>query len=159
MTIQELKQLLVANNPDSIFLCETKLNATDFQRVQTRSRMQNWLAVNSKVWSGGLALMWKDEMDVTIQSYSQHHIKSIVKMGRTSNIRVTGYYGHASPNERSSSWDMLRRVGAAVNKEWFVGGDFNTILNDSKKEGGVRLWTLSRIVGGSRGLIIGKGIG
>ncbi|KAG8491126.1 hypothetical protein CXB51_014280 [Gossypium anomalum] len=118
------------------------MNATNFQRVQTRCRIQNGLAVNLEIWNLGLALMWKDEMDVTIQSYSKHHINSIINMRRTSNIRVTGYYGHANPNEKSSTWDMLQRVGAAVNEEWVVGGDFNAMLNNAEKEGGVGSWVV-----------------
>ncbi|MBA0730417.1 hypothetical protein Golax_022520, partial [Gossypium laxum] len=57
----KLKQLIVANNPDIIFLCETKMNAIEFQRVQTRCRIQKGLTVNSEYHSGGLAMMWKDE--------------------------------------------------------------------------------------------------
>ncbi|TYI86331.1 hypothetical protein E1A91_D04G058000v1, partial [Gossypium mustelinum] len=135
-TIRELKQLLVANRPDIIFLCETKMNAIEFQKVQTRCRMQNGLVVNSEGRSGGLALMWKDELDVTIQSYSRYHIDSIVNLGCTNIIRVTGYYGHANPSERNNSWNMLRRVGEVVKEEWVVGGDFNAMLNDAEKEGG-----------------------
>ncbi|PPD67275.1 hypothetical protein GOBAR_DD35844 [Gossypium barbadense] len=56
----------------------------------------------------------KDELDVTIQSYSKHHIDFTVKLGSTSIIRVTGYYGHANPSERNNSWNMLRRVGEAI---------------------------------------------
>ncbi|KAA3488687.1 reverse transcriptase [Gossypium australe] len=79
-TIREFRQLLVANRPNIIFLCETKMSR-----------------------SGGLALMWKEELDVAIQSYSKHHIDSIVKFRDSSTIRVTGFYGHANPNERINS--------------------------------------------------------
>ncbi|KAK5777462.1 hypothetical protein PVK06_045429 [Gossypium arboreum] len=62
-----------------------------------------------------------------------------LKMGRNSNIRVTGYYGHANPSERNSSWDILKSVGAAVNEEWVVGSDFNAVLNDAEKDSGRRI--------------------
>ncbi|MFQ6659288.1 hypothetical protein Gotur_028236 [Gossypium turneri] len=110
--IRELKQLLVANNPDLIFLSETKI--------------------------GGLALMWRDGMNVSIQNYFKHHIDSMVKLENNKTIRVTGFYGHAIPKHRSSSWDILRRVGESVREEWVVGGDFNAILNNAEKEGGRR---------------------
>ncbi|TYG80510.1 hypothetical protein ES288_D02G221900v1 [Gossypium darwinii] len=134
--IRELKQLLVANNPDLIFLSETKMSANEFQRVQNKCRWQNGLTVNSEGRSGGLALMWRDGMNVSIQNYSKHHIDSMVKLDNNKTIRVTGFYGHANPNHRSSSWDILRRVGESVREEWVVGGDFNAILNDAEKEGG-----------------------
>ncbi|TYH19505.1 hypothetical protein ES288_A05G357100v1 [Gossypium darwinii] len=136
--LRELKQLFAANNPDLTFLSETKMSANDFRRVQNKCRMQNGLAVNSEGWSGGLALMWRDGMNVSIQNYSKHHIDSMVKLENNKIIRVTGFYGHANPNLRSSSWDILRRVGESVREEWIVGGDFNAILNDAEKEGGRR---------------------
>ncbi|TYI30108.1 hypothetical protein ES332_A05G362000v1 [Gossypium tomentosum] len=136
--LRELKQLLAANNPDLIFLSETKMSANDFCRVQNKFRMQNGLAVNSEGQSGGLALMWRDGMNFSIQNYSKHHIDSLVKLENNKNIRVTGFYGHANPNLRSSSWDIFRRVGESVREEWIVGGDFNAILNDAEKEDGRR---------------------
>ncbi|KAK8356477.1 hypothetical protein V6Z12_A05G356000 [Gossypium hirsutum] len=120
--LRELKQLLAANNPDLIFLSETN----------------NGLAVNSEGQSGGLALMWRDGMNFSIQNYSKHHIDSLVKLENNKNIKVTGFYGHANPNLRSSSWDILQRVGESVREEWIVGGDFNAILNDAEKEDGRR---------------------
>ncbi|KAK8305753.1 hypothetical protein V6Z11_D03G082300 [Gossypium hirsutum] len=67
-------------------------------------------------------------VDVSIQSYSKHHIDSIIRFENHNNIRVTGFYEHANPNLRSSSWEMLRRVG----------GDFNTTLNEVEKDSGHR---------------------
>ncbi|KAK8299934.1 hypothetical protein V6Z12_D05G353700, partial [Gossypium hirsutum] len=136
--IRELKQLLVAKNPDIIFLSETKMAVNEFRRVQNNCRIQNALAVNSEGRSGGLAMMWKDGMNAAIQNYSKHHIDSLIKLEGDKTLRVTGFYGHANPRCRSSSWEMLRRVGDLAQEEWVVGGDFNAILNDSEKEGGRR---------------------
>ncbi|MBA0575725.1 hypothetical protein Golob_024103 [Gossypium lobatum] len=113
-TVRELKQLLVANNPDIIFHSETKMNANYFHRIQNKCRMQNGLAVSSKGRSGGLAWIF------------------------------TGFYGNANPNLRSTSWDILRRVGGVVREDWVVGGDFNAILNDAEKDGGRRCEILSK---------------
>ncbi|KAL1059888.1 hypothetical protein V6Z11_1Z145000 [Gossypium hirsutum] len=136
--LRELQQLLDANRPGLIFLSETKMSANNFRRVQYRCRLPNGLTVNSEGRSGGLALMWRDGMNVSIQNYSKHHIDSMVTLKNNKNIRVTGFYGHANPNLRSSSWDILQRVGESLREEWIVGGDFNAFLNDGEKEGGRR---------------------
>ncbi|PPD86283.1 hypothetical protein GOBAR_DD16789 [Gossypium barbadense] len=115
--IRELKQLLAVNNPNIIFLSETKMSATDFRRVQNNCRLQNGLTINSEGRSGGFALMWRDGMNVSIQNYSKHHIDSMVRLENNKIIRVTGFYGHANPNHRRSSWDILRRVGESVKEE------------------------------------------
>ncbi|TYG89454.1 hypothetical protein ES288_A12G101300v1 [Gossypium darwinii] len=131
--LRELKILLVANNSDIIFLSETKMTANDFCRVQNKCRMQNELAINLEGRSGGLVLMWRDRMNVSIQRYTKHHIDSMVKLESNKNMHVTGFYGHANQNLRSNSWDRLRKVGDSVREDWVVGGDFNAILNDTKK--------------------------
>ncbi|MBA0729933.1 hypothetical protein Golax_022889, partial [Gossypium laxum] len=61
---------------------------------------------------------------------------SLVRHENNKNVRFTGFYGNANPNLRSTSWDILRRVGGLVREDWVVGGDFNAILNDAEKYGG-----------------------
>ncbi|XP_040949845.1 uncharacterized protein [Gossypium hirsutum] len=135
-TVREHKQLLATFKPDIVFLSETKMSANEFSRVQNRCRMQSGLAVNSERCSGGLALMEEEGIDVTIQSFSKHHIDSLARLKNRNNIRVTGFYGHAIPNLRSNSWEMLEKVGGLVKEDWVVGGDFNAILNEAEKDGG-----------------------
>ncbi|PPR88594.1 hypothetical protein GOBAR_AA32107 [Gossypium barbadense] len=114
------------------------MNGNDFRRVQNKCRLQNGLTVNSEGRSGGLALMWKEGVNVSIQSFSKHHIDSIVNLENNKIMRVTGFYGHANLSLRHNSWDILRRVGDSVREDWVVGGDFNSILNYAEKEGGCR---------------------
>ncbi|KAK8335251.1 hypothetical protein V6Z12_A09G041400, partial [Gossypium hirsutum] len=66
VTVHELKQLLVANNPDIVFLCETKFKFNNFSHIHTLCRMEGCLAVDSKGKSGGLALMWRASVNVSI---------------------------------------------------------------------------------------------
>ncbi|KAK8302591.1 hypothetical protein V6Z12_D04G097400 [Gossypium hirsutum] len=136
--VRELKQLLVANVPDILFLCETKVHSNEFSRIQSRCRMGGCLTVSSEGKSGGLAMMWREDVDVTIQTYSKFHIDSLIKLDNGEVIRFTGSYGHPNPNLRHHAWDMLKKVKDKVNEGWIVGGDFNVILNNSEKERGCR---------------------
>ncbi|TYG71121.1 hypothetical protein ES288_D05G368800v1 [Gossypium darwinii] len=135
-TVRELKQLLVANVPDIVFLSETKIHANDLSYIRTLCRMEGCVGVSSDRKSGGLALMWREGMDVAVQNYSRHHIDSVVCMENGEKVRFTGFYGHTEPRLRNEAWEMLRRVKGTVTEGWIVEGDFNAILNDSEKEGG-----------------------
>ncbi|TYH15526.1 hypothetical protein ES288_A05G048900v1 [Gossypium darwinii] len=137
-TVRELKQLLVANVPDIIFLCETKINSNGFHRIRSLCRMEGCLAMDSDGKSGGLALLWRDGINVSIQNYSKFHIDSLVRLEDDVVLRFTGFYGQSDPSSRLQAWNMLRRVHCSVNEGWIIGGDFNAILNDSEKEGGQR---------------------
>ncbi|TYH19506.1 hypothetical protein ES288_A05G357200v1 [Gossypium darwinii] len=141
-TVRDLKQLLIANDPDIIFLCETKSNANKFDFVRRKCRIEGCLAVNAEGRSGGLVMMWKDSKQVEIQTHSINHIDSLIHVENDSPIRFTGFYGNADPNKRQSSWNMLRRVGQTVNEKWIIGGDFNALLDEAEKEGGRRKATI-----------------
>ncbi|TYH01219.1 hypothetical protein ES288_A09G040200v1 [Gossypium darwinii] len=137
-TVRDLKQLLVAIDPDIIFLCETKVSANRFDFVRRRCRMEGCLAVNAEGKSGGLVMMWKESKKVEIQTYSSNHIDALVHMKNESPIRFTGFYGNADLNRRQNSWNMLKRVGQTVTGKWIIGGDFNAILVEAEKDGGRR---------------------
>ncbi|KAB1998912.1 hypothetical protein ES319_D12G123400v1, partial [Gossypium barbadense] len=100
--------------------------------------MEGCLAVSSDGKSGGLALMWREGVRVMVQNYSKYHIDASVSMEDGETLRFTGFYGQADPRSRQNAWDMLRRVKSRNNEKWIVGGDFNDILNNAKKEGGRR---------------------
>ncbi|KAH1072554.1 hypothetical protein J1N35_024882 [Gossypium stocksii] len=99
-TIRELKQLLVANDPDIVFLCETKIYSNCFPRIKNVCRMSNCLADDSNERSGGLAMLWREWLEVVIQSYSSNHIDSLVKLDNRIDIRFTSFYGHTDLNFR-----------------------------------------------------------
>ncbi|XP_012435427.1 uncharacterized protein LOC105762053 [Gossypium raimondii] len=137
-TVRELKQLLVANAHDIVFLCETKIHSNEFSHIRAMCRMEGCLAISSERKSGGMVLMWREGVRVTIQNYSRCHIDSVVWIEDGEKFRFTGFYGQSEPSLRHQAWDMLRRVKSTVNEGWIVRGDFNAILNDSEKKGGRR---------------------
>ncbi|TYI77702.1 hypothetical protein E1A91_D06G159600v1 [Gossypium mustelinum] len=60
VTVHELKQLLVANGPDVVFLCETKIHSNSFSRIRSICRMEGCLVSSSEGKSDGLALLWRE---------------------------------------------------------------------------------------------------
>ncbi|MFQ6634657.1 hypothetical protein Gotur_011088 [Gossypium turneri] len=102
------------------------------------TNMAGYLEVDSEGRKGGLAIMWKDGIEVTIQNNCSHHIDSLVKLDDSTSLRFTGFYRFAKLNLHGHSWDLLKSIGESVSEYWIVGGDFNAILNDSKKSEGRR---------------------
>lgn len=52
----------------------------------------------------------------------------------------TGFYGNPKHNLRYLSWDLLNRIASShsnSNAGWLVGRDFNEILYDKEKKGGI----------------------
>lgn len=83
-------------------------------------------------------IFWKDPIDISIQSYSDGHIDSLIQH-LDKKWRFTGFYGHPESYNRNQSWELLRRlkeIHELKELPWLVGGDFNEICFDTEKKGG-----------------------
>lgn len=88
--------------------------------------------------SGGLAMLWQNDLNLSITNYSQFHISScITKEGGHSKWFLTGVYGHLETACREETWRLLKTLHAAEdNDAWLVIGDFNEIICREEKRGG-----------------------
>ena len=69
------------------------------------------MVIPCKGRSGGLALLWKKELKVDVQSYSDSHIDAIVSPGEGGlQWRLMGFYGNPETSKREESWRLLKRL-------------------------------------------------
>ena len=61
-----------------VFLLETKLKKKRMERVRDRMGFANGLLVPSRGYSGGLALLWKREVNLNVKSFSNFPIDATV---------------------------------------------------------------------------------
>uniref|UniRef100_A0A2N9HFR8 Reverse transcriptase domain-containing protein n=1 Tax=Fagus sylvatica TaxID=28930 RepID=A0A2N9HFR8_FAGSY len=85
--------------------------------------------------SGGLALLWNDPAQVTIQNFSQNHIDSHVQLVDGARWRFTGFYGHPEGHRKWESWVLMDKLHSLDNAPWLCMGDFNEILSLSERSG------------------------
>jgi hypothetical protein len=91
----------------------------------------NGEAVLSVGLSGGLALFWRRDVTVGLQSKSRSHIDVILS---TDNLgvmqwRLTGFYGEPRRELRKNSWYLLQFLRAQLDLPWLCLGDFNEVMN------------------------------
>ena len=60
--------------PDILFLPETKHDRKRMVWFHWKLKMPNMVAKSSNGTSGGLALFWRRDIDVTVKSMSKYHI-------------------------------------------------------------------------------------
>jgi hypothetical protein len=79
-----------------VFLMETKLHGDKMEPICYKIGLPNMFVVDYMVGrSGGLALLWVEDVIVDIQNYSLRHINGIVKMKMSKmQWKFTGFYGH-----------------------------------------------------------------
>lgn len=78
--------------------------------------------------SGGLALLWKNEVVVDTQTYSPNHIDVHVSSPMHALWRMTDVYGHPEERLKIETCRLLRHLRAGDSLPWMCIGDFNEIL-------------------------------
>ena len=104
--------------------------------IKDKCKMKNCFVVPSVGNSGGFILLWKEELRVDVQTFSQNHIDAWVDGGEIGWWHFTSFYGHPDMAKWHESWVKLKHLKCSSPLPWLVIGDFNEIIGLSEKEGG-----------------------
>ena len=107
-SVQVLHSLVQQWDPNFVFLSETKLKKNSIDKKKANVGFINGLVVPSHGRSGGLALLWRKDISVDVQSYLDRHIDAIVIEGSGFKWRITRFYGNPEVHRRKESWELLR---------------------------------------------------
>lgn len=123
-------------NLELVFLSKTRSNSDYVDMLKMRCNRYG-IAANSVGQSGGLALLWRKDVEVGLLSYSRNHIDVEVRSpGDSMKWYFTGFYGFSEQNLRYRSWELLHLLETRNSPPWLVGGDFDKILSEGEKQGG-----------------------
>jgi len=78
-------------NPDVWFLSETHLDNAKADNIRRRAGFDHLLVHESDDQSGGLVLMWRDDISIQVQGITKNYIDVIIDNGVS--WRFTGVYG------------------------------------------------------------------
>lgn len=81
--------------------------------------MAGFFSVNCKERSGGLALLWKEGVYVTIRSLSVGHIDAYIEGVEHVGFQFIGVYGNSETNLWKHSWNLLRWLAGDVSGPWW----------------------------------------
>ena len=135
-----LRRLLSSENPQMVFLSETKLKQREMEFVLKKLKIDKMIVIDcegvGRKRSGGLVLFWRAEFDIQVTSWSQNHIDVIVREAEGSEWRFTGIYGHPEDENKEKTGALMEILARANSLPWLCGGDFNLMLMASEKKGG-----------------------
>ena len=134
-TEDDLVALVGNKDPKMIFLMETKCEKSTIERIGIKTQFSNNFVVLRVNNGGGLALLWKTDFQVDVQSHSERHIDVIIDHGVDDAWRFTGFYGDLDTASRENSWSLLHDLSSRFSLPWICLGDFNEILLAEEKQG------------------------
>lgn len=134
--IRALRNMVKRKGPGVLFFVETNLDAGRVKVIRVKLGFDNAFAIPSLGRSGGLALLWKEDTDVVINNYSQHHIDAQMNSKQANMWHLTGFYGRPEQHRRKESWAFLKHLSGLDSLPWCCVSDFNEILSAKEKCGG-----------------------
>ena len=137
-TVQALTRMVRDKDPSAVFLIETWADDPQLESFRTQLHFAKKLVVPRRNKGGGLAVFWKQDIDLTISSYSQSHIDTIIDGRSEEAWRFTCFYGAPETHRRNQSWDLLRSLHSQFSIPWCCTGDFNEIIRLEEKQGRVQ---------------------
>ena len=123
--IRGLLNLQKEEDPDILFLSETKMDERGIERLRWKLGLTNMVAKDCKGKSGGLAIFWKKEINLQLRGVSQFYIDADVVEPDGFIWRFTGFYGEPKTNQKELSWKALRALNASRRRPWLCVRDFN----------------------------------
>lgn len=134
----KIHKFLESSKANIVLLHETKLSQETFQK--SLAKWPRWSSVHfpSMGASGGLAILWKP---FTIQGHliqQQANWKMLQVLDFDVSFNLFNVYGPTSTEENLKTWDQLPMLIQSQNSHQVIlGGDFNAILNQNEKIGGI----------------------
>ena len=130
-----LHNLVKSQGPKILFLMETKLDVHEMELIRIKLQFKYCFIVPSLGRSGGLALLWMDDVQLTILNYSINHIDAQVCLQGALLWRFTGFYGNPITHRCRESWALLEKQDSRMTLPWLLMGDFNEILSSDERSG------------------------
>ncbi|XP_042974753.1 uncharacterized protein LOC122306392 [Carya illinoinensis] len=135
-TVRILNRLVKDKCPNLVFLMETKCSKARIETVRRCIKFNSCLVVDSKGSSEGLAMIWKDDIEVQLFNFSIWHISVFVKTNANETPwMLTGFYDHPMTSKRAQSCALLKVLKPTAPTAWMCIGDFNEITSQSEKMG------------------------
>ena len=138
--VDVLSHLVRVKGPKILFLVETKRSLEEMKWIQNDLPYRCMLVVPSVRCSGGLALLWMEEIDLHIQTFTLNHIDALIMDDPANPWRLTGFYGWPEEQRKQESWQLLKHLHSRHFVPWLYFRDFNEILQSEEKQGGLPKW-------------------
>ena len=74
--------MIRAKDPSVVFIAETWADEARLKDIQRQIEFENLFFVERNNKGGGLALYWRNSLDLSIDTYSKNHIDAIINKGK-----------------------------------------------------------------------------
>ena len=139
VTVKALKNWFWRDRPYFVFVMETMIAEEKLDVVRVGCGFDFCFCFSSNGNSEGMGLWWND-INVSLVSYSTHHIMFEVEEANGLNKWFAcGVYGWANHAQKHKTWDLIHSLRNSVHVPCIFFDDFNEILCSAEKLGGAAI--------------------
>lgn len=136
-TVRALNLLIRKYSPGMLFLCETKAAIERCNRVAAACKMEKMVCVEANGKAGGLCLMWRQEIQVTILSTSKWWIHAKIEHPVfEKSWQLLCVYATPYQHLKEKCWFEITNTVKNIVEPWVLIGDLNEIIQSNEKWGG-----------------------
>lgn len=95
--------LHTAKYPSAVFIAKTWADEARLKDIHQKIEFENLFFVERDNKGGGLALYWRNYLDLSIDTFSKNHIDAIINKGKEDSWRFTRFYGEPVTHKRFES--------------------------------------------------------
>lgn len=127
---------VISSQTSSSLVRQKKTNEVVLKTLDWLGYASNHLVNPHGSDGGGLALLWKQVINLEVLHSITNYIDTIIiQDGKL--LYVTFVYGEPDQTKRKEVWNKLTLMGLARDAPWFLTGDFNEIIDNAEKQEGI----------------------
>ena len=120
--MKELGDYIQAKDPTVTFLAETWTDDARLDQVLRNFDFRNKWSAASGNRGGGLVLLWKEEIRITVEDSSKYCIDVLVENNAPQEWRFTGFYGEPVTAKRHEARSKFRTLNDKPHIPWLCAG-------------------------------------
>lgn len=139
LTVQKLGDITWSHDPSIVFLSETKQSNYRVSQIQRNLGFHHGETFDPIGSAGGLAIWWKQDVDINFLDCTANLLDAIITIRSDGTVfRASWFYGPPHAEAKEEFWELVKNLATNDDCPWICLGDFNEILNNDEKEGGIR---------------------
>uniref|UniRef100_A0A803P3L4 Reverse transcriptase domain-containing protein n=1 Tax=Cannabis sativa TaxID=3483 RepID=A0A803P3L4_CANSA len=134
---QALQAWVRIDQPECVFLMETKTNSAEGEALSKTFRFPNSMSLPAEGLAGGFSLLWTHDIKLQVSNSSNGTFMAVVT------DKINGFswmlysiYGRPYENEKKQFWENLSTKINHSQLPWLLVGDLNLIAHPWEKRGG-----------------------